>query len=99
LTIQCKESLLEHAQNGYIMITLLTSIWSDDYVVVAVAAVIVVLLMIMMMRGKVEMKRWLGVSKDNQWMMIKTHDTNDTFDDVDDEDAINDGNDYDFVYT
>jgi len=82
------------------MITLLTSIWSDDYVVVAVAAVIVVLLMIMMMRGKVEMKRWLGVSKDNQWMMIKTHNTNDIkFDDDDDDEDANDGNDNDFVYT
>jgi len=81
------------------MITLLTSIWSDDYVVVAVAAVIVVLLMIMMMRGKVEMKSWLGVSKDNQWM-IKTHHTNDVkFDDDDDDEDANDGNDNDFVYT
>jgi len=84
------------------MITLLTSIWSDDCVVVAIATVIVVFLMIMMMRGKMEMKRWLGVSKDNQWMMIKYHDTNDIkFDDDDDDDDedANDGNENDFVYT
>jgi len=53
----------------------------------------------MKIRGKMEMKRWLGVSKDNQWMMINSHDTNDIkFDDDDDEDD-NDGNDNEFVYT
>jgi len=58
---------------------MLTSICSDDDDDdVAVAAVIVVLLlMIMMMRGEMEMKRWLSVSNDNQWMMIKNCDTND----------------------